>query len=580
MVEGVSEKIIHHIGLLLNNTVQQTSLSQIINELGYSINLPSKISHIWEDLAKNNIIILDEENAARSLSHLLQLKKQYSKDHLPILILINQLSNVSHWIDLGCDDIILTPMNKTDIAARLQVWITQGEKLKTEQNITMIKPEEEISFSIQPDTLTGVANFTSFQQEFKRIVASAKRRKKHFALLHVDIMHFTDLNTSLGHTLSDFLLQELAKRLTACLRKSDMVARYKAAEFMIVLIDIIKGEDAAVIADKIFQVTSYPFILNGKEVLISLNIGISVFPENGEEDFLLLKNANIALHFAKDMGRNKFQFCSADFAKKIAVRSSIESSLKQAMQLDEFKLMYQPKVEIATGKVLGVEALIRWKSPSGEMTYPTEFIPMAEEMGEIIPITEWVLKTACRHIKMTQSYAFPRLNVSVNLSGKVFKEKYFPNSLDNVLMKTGLHPKYLELEISEKYLLEDIGNIIIFLKQLKSIGIQISIDKFGVSQSSLSYLKLFSIDRIKIDRSIINNIKNNSNDAAVATAIISMAHSLNIKVVAEGVEHKDQLKFLEQAGCDEYQGYYFSKPLASDELVPFLSKIKKDNSFT
>jgi diguanylate cyclase (GGDEF)-like protein/PAS domain S-box-containing protein len=436
--------------------------------------------------------------------------------------------------------------------------------------------ERKLEFLAYRDPLTELPNRIMLQNSIKQAIAFAVRHNNAVAVMFLDLDDFKKVNDSLGHQQGDFLLQEISKLLLKCVRKTDIVARLGGDEFVLVITDLptaTKKHSAALLAQKILDLFLNPIDLNGQEIFITTSIGIGVYPEDGEDGHALLKNADIAMYHTKELGGNDFQFCTSGLIKKVEKKSSLEKLLRQAIKNNEFKLWYQPKFSVETGLVIGVEALIRWYHDDGKIIPPSEFITLAEETGLIEPITEWVLKTACAQCYVWNNILGKeqsKLTVAVNLSVRNFKEVNFFEIVKKILKQTKLNPEYLELEITESLLIQDIGNTVSFLQDFKKIGVQISVDDFGTGYSSLSYLKRFDIDKIKIDKSFIRDLTLDSNDAAITTAIINMAHSLNMKVVAEGVETEEQFLFLKQHHCDEIQGFYFCEPVPSEKMTIFL----------
>lgn len=464
-------------------------------------------------------------------------------------------------------EVVLCPLDyKNTLAAQIII-----------HDITWRKDaERKLEFLAYRDPLTELPNRIMLENSIKQAIAFAERHRNAVAIMFLDLDDFKKVNDSLGHQQGDFLLQEISKRLLKCMRKTDIVARLGGDEFVLVITDlptISKKETAALMAQKVLDIFINPINLNGQEIFITTSIGISVYPEDGEDGLELLKNADIAMYYAKELGRNDFRFCSSGLIKKVKKKNTLEKLLRNAIKNNEFKLWYQPKLSLETGKVSGVEALIRWYHDIGKIIPPSEFITLAEETGLIEPITEWVLKAACtqcRKWNTTFSKTHPKLSIAVNLSVRNFKEVNFYEIVQKILKQTKLAPECLELEITESLLIQDIGNTILFLQEFKKMGVQISVDDFGTGYSSLSYLRRFDIDKIKIDKSFIHDLISESNDAAITTAIINMAHSLNMKVVAEGVETEEQFQFLKQNHCDEIQGYYFCEPVPPEKMTLFL----------
>ncbi len=430
--------------------------------------------------------------------------------------------------------------------------------------------ERQLAHLAYHDPLTGLHNRTALIEAINQAILIAKRHKEHIGVLFLDLDFFKKVNDTLGHQKGDLLLQEVSARLLGCVRKSDIVARLGGDEFTLVILDVINIEKVALVAQKVLKTFSEPIVIDGQELFITLSIGISIYPNDGEDPQSLLKNADIAMYLAKEQGRNNYQYCTPELTEKIQKRSTIEKNLRHAVKQRDFQLLFSPKIDVNTRKVIGAEALLRWILPDGKVVPPNDFIPLAEETGLIVPITEWVLREACIQAKIWQREGFNGLKVSINFSGRNFKESNFINIIQDVLTETKLSSKNLDLEITEGFLLQNLGNALTFVKKLKDMGIQISIDDFGMGYSSLSCLKKFNIDRLKIDRIFIHDITVESDGAVITDAIIAIAHSLKAKVVAEGVETKEQVLLLKEKGCEEMQGYYFCKPVPAKELLVFL----------
>ncbi len=439
--------------------------------------------------------------------------------------------------------------------------------------------EEQIRYLAYYDGLTGLANRELFHDRLHKALAFGSRQKQTIAVLFLDLDRFKRINDTLGHHIGDELLKNIAERINLCVRESDSVARFGVEdtetcvsrlggdEFTILLTDLAHPEDAAVVARRIIAAIPQPLTLQGHELYVTTSIGISVFPHDGEDAYALLKNADAAMYDAKNKGRNNFQFYKETLSVTSSDRFELESDLRKALDREEFVLHYQPQVDVQTGRIVGTEALIRWNNPERGLVSPAEFIPLAEELGIINPLTEWVIKEACEQNKAWQQAGLPPIPVSVNISGQQFSQLQVAETAQRCLEACGLDPKYLEVELTESTLMEnkDIANKI--LEQLRALSITIAIDDFGTGYSSLAYLKTFPIDTLKIDRSFVNDITTDPNDAAIVRAIIAMAHSLELKVIAEGVETEDQLDFLRNLDCNEYQGFLFSRPLPAEELA-------------
>lgn len=430
--------------------------------------------------------------------------------------------------------------------------------------------EEQIEYQAYHDTLTQLPNRVLLYDRLNQAIARARRHQKKLAVMFLDLDRFKRINDTLGHSTGDQLLKAVAERLTGVMRTSDTVARQGGDEFIILLPEIEEIQDAVTVSEKIIETLKKPFFLEGHELFITTSIGISIFPDDGSDRETLIKNADTAMYRAKEQGRNNFQFYQSDHFEGSYERLSMETDLRKALSRGEFVLYYQPRVELESGKIVGMEALIRWNHPQYGIISPAQFIPMAEETGLIISLGKWVLSEACRQNKIWQERGFSNLKVAVNLSMMQFKQKELADQIKVVLEETGLDPQYLEMELTESILMNNPDVTLNTLHKLKGMGIRIALDDFGTGYSSLNYLKRFPIDMIKIDQSFVRDIMNNQDDRAIVTAMINLAHSLNLRVIAEGVEKIEQLQFLMEMGCDEVQGYYCSHPIPAEEFESLL----------
>ncbi|MFQ5753378.1 MAG: putative bifunctional diguanylate cyclase/phosphodiesterase, partial [bacterium] len=386
----------------------------------------------------------------------------------------------------------------------------------------------------------------------------------------LDLDGFKSVNDTLGHSAGDHLLQCVAQRLKKNIRESDSIARLGGDEFTIILDHITHMQDAAKVAQKIIKVFSKPFIIEEQELYVTCSIGISLYPFDGVDIKTLVKKADIAMYRSKGQGKNKYQFYNASMDVMIFESMSLENGLKVALDKNELVLHYQPQVKIDTGMIVGVEALVRWQHPEFGLVYPAKFIPIAEETGLITLLGDWVLRTACAQIKVWQDELFPAMRLAVNVSSRQFRRKKLPETVALVLEENNLKPDSLQLEITESKAIQNVENTIAALQLFKEIGVQLSFDDFGNGYTSLGYLKRFPIDILKIDPSFVHGIPFDNDDAAIITAIIVLAHSMGLKVIAEGVETKDQLGYLRSLQCDEMQGFYFSQPIPADSLKKLL----------
>jgi diguanylate cyclase (GGDEF)-like protein/PAS domain S-box-containing protein len=430
----------------------------------------------------------------------------------------------------------------------------------------------QMTHSAQHDVLTSLPNRLLLNDRITQSIAVARRQKKHVAIIFLDLDRFKYINDSLGHAIGDELLQSVSKRLLASVRSSDTVSRQGGDEFVILLAEIARPEDAAISAQKLLLSLSAPHTLGGQELHIGGSIGISVCPADGSDAEMLIKSADTAMYHAKESGRNNFQFFTADMNRKSVERQSLEGSLRFALERGEFLLDYQPKVNLGTGEITGVEALIRWQQPDRGLVPPAQFVPIAEDCGLIIPIGRWVLREACRQARAWQVAGLTPLPIAVNVSAVEFRDRGFVDGVRTILSETGLAAQYLELELTEGVLMEDAESATSVLLSLKAMGVQLAVDDFGTGYSSLSYLRKFPIDALKIDQSFIHQNTTTPDESTIVSAVIAMGRSLNLRVVAEGVETLEELMALQGLQCDEAQGFYFSRPVAAELFADLLQK--------
>ncbi len=435
---------------------------------------------------------------------------------------------------------------------------------------------EKLHHQALHDNLTHLPNRTLLEDRITQAISSAERTGRHFAVIFLDLDRFKTINDSLGHHYGDKLLQAVAKRLGEVLRVEDTIARIGGDEFVILLNNIGDPQMAANVAQKILTTLSEPLSIEGQEQNISTSIGISIYPDDGRNLRALMVNADGAMYHAKKMGRANYQFFTPEMNAAAHARLEMEKRLRWAIEHNELELHYQPKVDVASGEITAMEALVRWRHPHKGLIMPAEFIPVAEEIGLIIPLGAWVLMKACEQNRKWQDAGLPALRVAVNLSVAQFRQKYLVEFIAQVLRETGLSADYLELEVTESVIMQDTEEAALILGRLHAQGIHLSIDDFGTGYSSLSCLKRFPLDKLKIDRSFVSDIGADSNDSAIVKSVIALAHSLKLGVIAEGVETEAQLNFLKSMGCDEYQGYYRSRPLPADEFAALLRESMKD----
>ena len=411
------------------------------------------------------------------------------------------------------------------------------------------------------DPLTKLPNLVRFMERLQLELAQAKRHKRKLAVVYVDLDSFKLVNDSWGRGTGDRLLKSLALRLKRRLRQFDTVARVGADEFVVLMPEVRQPDDMSAIATKLLSIVRHPFQLDGRTVQVTASVGISTFPDDGENAETLLRNAEAAAQRAKEVGRNNFQLCTPELTARAIERLALQNGLQVALEQKQFLLHYQPLVSLGTGRIVGLEALVRWQHPEKGLVMPASFIPLAEETGLILPLGEWVLRTACRQTKIWQRAGLPELRIAVNFSARQFRERDLVRMVAQALADAELEPRYLEIEITESIAMEAAESVVANLNTLRSMGIGIAIDDFGTGYSSLSYLKRYPVTSLKIDRSFITDLPTNPADAGIVRAIVEMAHGSRLSVVAEGVETKEQFAQLQLCGCDEIQGFWVSRPL-------------------
>ncbi|MEN9357702.1 MAG: hypothetical protein RL695_1873, partial [Pseudomonadota bacterium] len=453
------------------------------------------------------------------------------------------------------------------------------------QDITEFRRiEDQVRLLSHYDGLTGLANRTTFKEILTQGVSYCDRYGSKLAALFVSIDKFNRINESYGPDVGDLILRQFTERLERAVRESDFIAistevsysdatisRLGGNEFTVLTNHIKDSRDMVKIASRIIGSTQTPYMIEGQEVFLTLSIGICVYPGDGYDVDSFIQNGEFAMHHAREQGFNQYEFFSKSLNVEVFKKLALENSLRRAIERNELRLYYQPKFNVATGQVVGMEALVRWCHPDIGIVPPFDFIPLAEESGLIIPIGEWVIEEACRQSQAWQAAGMPPLPVAVNVSGVQFELKEFAAKLDGVLRRTGIEPGCLELEMTESVLMSNVANAMHTLKCLKEMGIKISVDDFGTGYSSLSYLSRFPIDELKVDRSFVMHVPDNKTDATITAAVIALAHSLGLQVVAEGVETKEQADFLVGNGCVVMQGYLYSRPIPADEIPPLVA---------
>ncbi|MEN6420736.1 MAG: EAL domain-containing protein, partial [Smithella sp.] len=432
--------------------------------------------------------------------------------------------------------------------------------------------EQELNHMATHDALTGLPNRLMFSQLLNHAIQTAHRNSKQLAVFFIDLDRFKTINDSLGHDAGDKLLKEMALRFKQSLRTADVVGRLAGDEFIILIEDFNDLKQVETLAHKILATVIKPMVLMGEECRVTASIGISIYPKDGEDEQSLMKNADVAMYFAKEEGKNIFQFYSKNIQSIANEKMSIETNLRRALERNEFFLNYQAKLDLKTGKITGVEALLRWQNPYLGSVTPLQFIPVAEETGLIIPIGRWVLKTACAQNAAWQKQGLPPVCMAVNISLRQLMDENLLSDIRCALRETGLASNRLELEITESMVMHNPARLIPLLAKIKEMGVRLAIDDFGTGYSSLAQLKNFPVDTLKVDRSFIRNIPQDTENKAITEAIINMGKTLSLVVVAEGVETQEEESFLKEKVCDEMQGFYFSRPIEPDRFADLLRK--------
>jgi diguanylate cyclase (GGDEF)-like protein/PAS domain S-box-containing protein len=431
---------------------------------------------------------------------------------------------------------------------------------------------QRLSHLAQHDSLTDLPNRGLFNDRLRQAVILANRHRSALAVLYLDVDRFKHINDSLGHSVGDRLLQSVAQRLSGCVRASDTVSRLGGDEFVILLSEVAQAQDAVGCADKVLQAVRIPYVVEGHELHITASVGIVIYPEDGVEAEVLLQNADSAMYEAKNRGRDTYQFYRSDLNASASRRQSLEGDLRGALARQEFELYYQPLVSLATGGRSGVEALIRWNHPTLGFLLPEHFIPIAEESGLIVPIGQWVLGAACEQANLWRAAGLPPLRLAVNISTVELRSRDFVANVAATLARTGFDSERLELELTETFLMQDSTATAVVLRALKDLGVHLALDDFGTGYSSLSYMRRFPIDALKVDRSFVRHLTTDADDASVVSAVINMGKSLHMRVVAEGVESRAQLEFLQVHECTEAQGYYFGAPCNAGAFAGLLGR--------
>jgi diguanylate cyclase (GGDEF)-like protein len=485
--------------------------------------------------------------------------------------------NLSMWLKPAVIDVPLEAFRWITLALILPPFALVGGRLSHLRR-RLRRINDELTSALQMiqkmathDALTALPNRALFNETLVHAIGQAGRHNRPLALFFLDMDRFKNINDTLGHGIGDRVLQEVGRRLTTAVRASDMVARLGGDEFVLLVEDFRDSADLSDIASKILGTFGPTFTVEGQELALSASLGICTFPGDGADAQTLLSNADIAMYRAKEQGRNRHCFYAANLNKLSQERLSLEAALKHAVAREEIEIHYQPKIEFGHGRVTGVEALIRWRHPQFGLLAPDKFVPLAEETGLIVPIGYWTLRRVCERVRRWQEQGM-QLTVAVNLSAIQFHQPELVKELSAILWSTGAPAQALELEITETMVMRDPERAVAVMSELRAMGVRIAIDDFGTGHSSLGYLKRFPIDRLKVDRSFVRDLPHNGDDVAITRAVIALAHSLKMTVVAEGVEHQQQFDLLREQGCDEFQGFYCRPPLPEPELMRFLAE--------
>jgi diguanylate cyclase (GGDEF)-like protein len=521
-----------------------------------------------------DLVISDIDMGGMSGLELVPRVHSLSPDTVVMMISGNQdIEFAIEALRVGAFDYITKPIDIRHVEASVERAIKHSQLLKEkrvykEQLETLLQQRTaEVDWLAYYDTITQLPNRTLFEDRLTQAVAIAKASGQSLGVLFISLDQFKKVNDSLGHGPGDVLLREFAERLKSCISKSDTVARFGSDEFALLRTQIDGTNDVIETIGSLSQVLKFAFDLPGHELFATASVGVSLFPMDGDDCQTLLKNAGAALYKAKKSGGANYQFFTSDMHELATKRLALESHLRRAIQNEELLVHYQPRVSVDSLAITGVEALVRWQHPTLGLIAPSEFIPLAEDTGLIVPIGEWVLRTACLQGRRWRDQGFAPIQIAVNISARQFHDQDLAQTVIMILEETGLSPKYLELELTESSIMQDAEFAAGMLIQLKNMGINISIDDFGTGFSSLASLKRLPIDVLKVDQSFVREATSDPDDAALVMAIITLAHNLRLKVIAEGVETEDQLRFLQLLRCDEIQGELFSKPLAAEKFV-------------
>ncbi|MCD8486081.1 MAG: EAL domain-containing protein [Desertifilum sp.] len=510
------------------------------------------------------------------------LRQQPETAMIPFIFLSAKAerSDLRYGMNLGADDYVTKPFTSRELLEAIKARLAKQETVTQPYVDEMKRAAESLSTVAYCDPLTSLPNRIVLRHRIQEAIVQAQRSSQLVAVICLNIDRFNEINATLGYSMGDLVLQAVAQRLSQCVSPQDTVARLGGDEFSIVLVRVPDREAVTELMSTILGALRAPYLINGEIIALRVSVGIALYPEHGANPDQLLSRAETSIRWGRKQGEKEFQFYQPSMDLIDAERRLLETDLRSALDNNEFLLYYQPQVNLITGRMVGMEALVRWQHPQRGLLPPNRFIHLAEDLDLVIPLGAWVLKQACLQAQAWQSISLVPLRMSVNLSARQFKQANLAACVAQTLQETGLNPKLLVMEVTETSLMEDIDDTVEKLRDLKAIGMEISIDDFGTGYSSLNYLRRFPLDTLKIDRSFVAQVMSDSNDAAIATAIIAMAQSLKLKVIAEGVETEDQLAFLRKHGCYAMQGFLFSPALPAAEIEALLKQDKRLNALT
>ncbi len=553
-----------------DNPGERQLLNEMLAESGttqFSLTHANNIKHALDHLAQQHydVLLLDLAlSDGRGLNNVQHI--QTAAPGLPVIVLsgVSDEQLALQAVQAGAQDYWVKGHGDAHLLARAIRYAIERKQI-----------DGRLAYLAHYDSLTRLPNRTLFRERMTRALASAQRNARRVGLLFLDLDHFKTINDKLGHEVGDALLVAVARRLETCIRKNDTVARLSGDEFTAILENIDDADDAAAVAQKIVNALSHSFRLQGQELFVTVSIGIALFPTCGLDPATLIKNADTALYNAKDHGRSCFKFYNSQMHHRATERLAMVTALRHALPREEFLLEYQPQIDPRTHRVLGVEALLRWNHPEQGVLPPSTFIRLLEDNGMIVEVGEWVLTQACLQQKAWKNAGLPALRMCVNTSARQFRKADFVRRVAGIVAATGVDPSFLQFEITESMLIDNVASTTAKLRALRSLGIQIAIDDFGTGYCSLNYLKQFPLHVLKLDPSFVKDIEAHSNNAAVVAAMIALGHSLDMEVIAEGVETEEQLMFLRSQGCDAVQGFLYSKPMAAEALPHWLAEFTR-----